>query len=130
ALPGKFIEESAVMSELLALEAVDAFNESLHGKYRLRPIQLTALGDPAGITAFFGHSSDITTEEARVNTRMPSDTNVSIFHAVWASSILTPAIWDGRNQLRGSPVSNGGQNKWASLSFRWLNFGSLHAMLL
>ena len=78
------------MSKLLLVEAVDAFNESLHGKYRLRHIQLTALGDTAGITAFFGHSSDITTEVARVNTMMPSDTNVSIFHAVCASSIFTP----------------------------------------
>ena len=36
ALTGKLLEERAVMSELLLVEAVDAFNESLHGKYWLR----------------------------------------------------------------------------------------------
>ena len=42
------------------------------------------------MTVFFGRSSDITTDAARVSTITPSDTSVSIFHAVWASNIFTP----------------------------------------
>ncbi len=53
-------------------------------------VQPIALGGTAGMIVFFGRSSDIITDAARVSTMTPSDTSVSIFHAVCASSIFTP----------------------------------------